>query len=210
VSELGALRARSFNHTLMSRTAVGRVLVLIGLCTITWWALEMASTRAFQREQTVSFSRAVPRASTAPGRTLPSASAIVVPPHGPVGRLEIPRLHLAIMVLEGDDERTLGKAAGHLPDTVMPWEHGNAAIAGHRDTLFRPLKDIKRGDEIRLTTPAGLLTYLVTELKITTPDDVDVLAPTTNQVLTLVTCYPFYYIGSAPKRMIVRAERVAG
>jgi len=191
----------------MFRRILAVVLVAIGLCSIAWWGYQRTSAHAFQREQTVAFTKSIPRPAP---RTASSAvpSATIVPPHGPVGRLDIPRVHLSVMILEGDDEATLAQAVGHLPDTVMPWEPGNSAVAGHRDTFFRPLKDVKEGDEIRVTTPEGPLVYRITDKKITTPDDVQVLAPTTNQVLTLVTCYPFYYIGSAPKRMIIRAERV--
>jgi sortase A len=193
----------------MFRRILGSILVVIGLGSVAWWGYQMRSAHAFQREQTVTFTKSIPRAAE-PGASLATPYATIVPPHGPVGRLDIPRVHLSVMILEGDDDATLAKAVGHLPDTVMPWERGNSAVAGHRDTFFRPLKDVREGDEVRVTTAEGPLVYRITDKKITTPDDVQVLAPTTNQVLTLVTCYPFYYIGSAPKRMIIRAERVQG
>jgi sortase A len=142
------------------------------------------------------------RASSAP-------SGIAVPLHGVIGRLEIPRLQVGVIVLEGDDEETLAKAVGHLPDTAMPWERGNSALAGHRDTFFRPLRNAKKGDEIRVVTPAGTTIYKVTQIRITSPDDAQVLAPTSVPSLTLVTCYPFYYIGPAPRRFVVHAERAS-
>jgi sortase A len=90
----------------------------------------------------------------------------------------------------------------------MPWENGNSALAGHRDTFFRPLKGVRAGDEIRLVSPRGTFVYRVRETRVVDPDDLAVLAPTPQPELTLVTCYPFYYVGHAPRRYIVRAERV--
>jgi sortase A len=122
-----------------------------------------------------------------------------------IGRLEIPRLNLSVMVVEGEDEELLARAVGHLPDTALPWESGHAVFAGHRDTFFRPLKDLRDGDAIRLTTIRGTFAYRVTSTKIVEPDDVSVLAPRPVRSLTLVTCYPFVYVGRAPKRFIVHA-----
>jgi sortase A len=123
-----------------------------------------------------------------------------------VGRLEIPRLHLSVMVMEGDDDATLARAVGHVPGTALPWETGNAVMAGHRDTFFRPLKNLRSGDEIRMTTPRGTFNYRVVRTEIIDPDDVSVLAPMPNRSLTLVTCYPFAYVGPAPQRFIVQAR----
>jgi LPXTG-site transpeptidase (sortase) family protein len=122
--------------------------------------------------------------------------------------LDIPRLSMSTPVVRGDDDATLQLAAGHLPDTPKPWEPGNSAIAGHRDGLFRPLKNIRVGDEVFVRTTRGDLRYRVSDTRIVTPDDLSVLRPTASHTLTLITCYPFYYVGSAPKRFIVHAERV--
>lgn len=100
-------------------------------------------------------------------------------------------------------------SAGHLPDTPWPWQPGNSAIAAHRDGRFRALRHIKVGDDVRLRTARGELRYRVRELSIVEPDDLSVLAPREKSSLTLITCYPFTYIGNAPKRFIVRAERLA-
>ena len=124
--------------------------------------------------------------------------------------LDVPRLNLSTPVIEGDDGRTLQRAAGHLPDTPLPWEHGNSAIAAHRDGLFRPLKDVRVGDEIRFRTTREAFVYRVARTSIVQPDDVSVLGPRGGSALTLITCYPFYYVGSAPKRFVVFAERVSG
>jgi sortase A len=129
-----------------------------------------------------------------------------VPDNGIVGRLEIPRVGLSVMVVNGDDDDTLSRAVGHLRGTAFPWEIGNTAMAGHRDTFFRPLKEVREGDAIRITTVLGTFTYRVTGTEIVGPDDVSVLAPTPYRALTLVTCYPFVYVGRAPKRFIIHAR----
>lgn len=125
-----------------------------------------------------------------------------------VGRLEVPRLGLSVMVVEGDEEETLSLAAGHLPDTPWPWQPGNSAIAGHRDTFFRPLKNVRVHDAVRLVTLRGTFDYTVTSTRIVDADDLSVLDASGSSVLTLVTCYPFGLLGSAPQRFVVRAVRV--
>ena len=126
-----------------------------------------------------------------------------------LARLDAPALRLSATVLEGSDPATLGRAAGHIEQTPLPGEPGNIGIAGHRDTVFRPLRNVKAGDELTLTTADRIFTYRVSETSIVNPQDVSVLDPTPRQALTLVTCYPFTYIGAAPKRFIVRAELIA-
>lgn len=161
------------------------------------YAYESVEARRFQAEQAAVFAQA---AQT-------RAAPLTVRTGALVGMLEVPRLQLTTPVIEGDDERTLKRAVGHLPDTPMPWENGNSALAGHRDGLFRPLKDVKVGDEIRFRTTRDEFRYRVTKTSIVMPDDVSVLASKSPASLTLITCYPFYYVGSAPKRFIVHAER---
>ena len=124
-----------------------------------------------------------------------------------LGRMDIPRLGLSIAVLQGTNSRTLRLGAGHIKGTSFPGEAGNSAIAGHRDTFFRELKDIRSNDEIQLQTTIGLFHYRVDWIKIVSPDDISVLAPSTESVLTLVTCYPFYFVGPAPNRFVVRAHK---
>jgi sortase A len=123
-----------------------------------------------------------------------------------IGRLEVPRLGMSAMVREGDDAATLRHAVGHIPQTALPGESGNAGLAGHRDTFFRGLKSVRIGDRLIATTPRGTAEYVVQRISIVDPDDVSVLNPTSGPTLTLVTCYPFYYIGAAPRRFIVHAE----
>jgi sortase A len=125
-----------------------------------------------------------------------------------IGRLRIPRLDVAVMVREGAGESTLRRAVGHIPGTGLPGQIGNVALAGHRDTFFRPLRNIRKDDVIDLETGRGTLHYLVQSTQIVSPSDVGVLKASAGKTLTLVTCYPFYYVGSAPKRFIVRAVEV--
>lgn len=126
-----------------------------------------------------------------------------------IGRIKVPRVGVSAIVMEGVGKRTLRRGAGHIPSTALPSaDGGNVGIAAHRDSFFRGLKDIREDDTIELTTLEGTFRYEVEWTKIVKPDDVSVLAPTGDASLTLVTCYPFYYVGSAPKRFIVRARRV--
>ena len=126
-----------------------------------------------------------------------------------IGRIQIPRLNVAAMVREGADTGTLSRAVGHIPGTALPGAPGNVGLAGHRDTFFRALSKIKKHDVINFTTVEGNFRYQVESTTIVGPRDVGVLAASDRDTLTLVTCYPFYYIGSAPKRFIVRATQIA-
>jgi len=127
---------------------------------------------------------------------------------GMIGRLDIARLGVSAAVFEGTDDITLRRALGHIAGTGLPGQAGNIGISGHRDTFFRPLRDIRKDDVVGLTTPMGEYRYRVVSTRIVRPSEVGVLAPGRNEVLTLVTCYPFYYIGPAPRRFVVRAERI--
>jgi sortase A len=129
---------------------------------------------------------------------------------GLIGRLEIPRLGLSVIVIEGEDNTTLRRAAGHVPGTPLPGRLGNVGVTAHRDTFFRPLRNIQRNDMIRLTTLQGEYRYRVVSTRVVSPDNVAVLDSTGGEFLTLVTCHPFYFVGPAPNRFIVRAERVTG
>jgi len=123
----------------------------------------------------------------------------------PMAVLQIPKIHLSVPLLDGTDDLTLNHAVGHIAGTARPGEPGNIGIAGHRDGFFRGLKDIKRGDAIELRTAHGTDTYDVDQIQIVTPDNVGVLRSRPVPSLSLVTCYPFYFIGSAPKRFVVTA-----
>jgi sortase A len=125
-----------------------------------------------------------------------------------IGRVDVDRLGISVAVVEGAREGDLAHAAGHLVGTALPGQPGNAAIAAHRDTFFRPLRNIRPNDMVRVTTPEGEFRYRVVWTRIVEPDDVAVLHPDGKEELTLITCYPFYYVGEAPRRFIVRAKRV--
>jgi sortase A len=124
----------------------------------------------------------------------------------PLAVLRIPKIDLEVPVLAGTDELTLNRAVGHIAGTARPGEGGNVAIAGHRDGFFRGLKDVEVGDRLELETLAGAAHYVISDLLIVDPQDVYVLAPTEIPTVTLVTCYPFYYVGKAPRRFIVHAR----
>lgn len=121
--------------------------------------------------------------------------------------LRIPRLKLEVPVFDGIEDRLLDRGVGRIPDTARPGQPGNTGIAGHRDSFFRGLKDVKAGDEIELATREARLRYIVERTWIVDPEELSVLEPTPVSSLTLVTCYPFYYVGAAPRRFIVRAVR---
>lgn len=145
-----------------------------------------------------------------PNVSAPTPEAPLHPPalNAVIGRLEIPRLNLAVMVREGAGENTLRRAVGHIPGTALPGNLGNVGLAGHRDTFFRALRNIRKDDTIELETTGGTYRYVVNSTRIVTPRDVSVLKASGGETLTLVTCYPFYYVGSAPKRFIVHATQV--
>lgn len=124
----------------------------------------------------------------------------------PIARLEIPAIDLSVMVLEGTDELTLNRAVGRIEGTAMPGETGNFGVAGHRDGFFRGLKDLSNDDLVKVTTLSGVYQYRVDDIQIVKPSDLRVLKDSSSPTLTLVTCYPFYYVGDAPKRFIVKAR----
>jgi sortase A len=126
-----------------------------------------------------------------------------------LGRIEISAIGLEAMIMEGTDAKTLRRAVGHISGTPLPGQQGNVAIAGHRDTFFRALRNIREDDEITLTTLAGSYRYRVNSIKVVEPDNTAVLDNSDGAILTLVTCYPFYFVGPAPKRFVVRAHRVS-
>lgn len=137
----------------------------------------------------------------------PRSSIAIAPRRGDVlARLAIPRLDTELFVIEGGGERELRRGPGHLAGTVLPGAAGNCVIAGHRDTHFRVLKDIRVGDEIVLATEGRRFVYRVKGTSVVSPRNTSALQPTADAELNLITCFPFYYVGSAPKRFVVRAQ----
>jgi sortase A len=185
--------------------AVERVLFGIAAAALGWYAT--VSIDAAREQAALSHELETTRTAAA---TAAAAPAVPPAPRALVGRIEIPRVRLSALAREGVDLRTLRASAGHVPGTAMPGTAGNAAFAAHRDTFFAPLKDVRQGDDIVVTTPDGDYHYRVTGTRVVDPDAISVLAATPDATLTLVTCYPFDYIGRAPRRFIVRARLVSG
>lgn len=184
------------------RRILESLLLLAGVLAIDVWIWSHAVTAIFQRLDERNFERR--RTSISPVQPmLPSPGR-----DARLGRLIIPRLHLRTMVREGVGEDTLSIAAGHIPSTALPGQRGNVGIAAHRDTLFRGLKDIHKDDLILFETVSGSYRYRVERTEIVKPNDVSVLNSDNSPELTLVTCYPFYYVGNAPDRFIVKARQV--
>ncbi len=202
-----------------------RALLIAGALLLGWCGWTLAEAHAWQRYASWSLERhrrgeqasvtgylatrvGLVRESRAPApASLPEAEP--VPSAGDlVGRIEIPRLGLSAIVFEGDDDRTLKLGVGHIPGTALPGPRGNMALAAHRDSFFRPLREIRRTDEIEVTTALRTYRYRVSDVAIVGPDDVAVLRDTPAPSLTLVTCYPFWWVGNAPKRFIVHASRI--
>jgi sortase A len=125
-----------------------------------------------------------------------------------IGEIQVPRLGLKAIVVQGDSPANLKRAVGHLSKSALPGEWGNVALAGHRDTFFRTLRDIRLGDEIKFKTRERSFEYLVESIEVVAPTDIRVLESSTGHDLTLLTCFPFHYVGPAPNRFVVRAREV--
>lgn len=124
-----------------------------------------------------------------------------------LGKLEIPRLRLSVMIMEGVADKTLRLGGGHIPGTTYPGAPGNSGFAAHRDTFFRKLRNVRKDDLIQFTTRSQTFAYRVASTAVVSPADAGVLAPTSSETITLVTCFPFSFIGPAPKRFVVHAVR---
>jgi sortase A len=180
---------------------VERLLLLAGAILLGAWSRTAIEARAWQlagaaRLQVIASQPGVERAR----------ARAVARSRGIVGRIQVPRLGLSAVVGEGTSDRTLARAVGHLRRSALPGENGNVVLAGHRDTYFRKLRGVRRGDLIRVTTPDGEFRYRVESLAVVDPGRRDVLEHGRRPALTLVTCYPFEAIGPAPRRFVVRAR----
>lgn len=203
-----------------------RALLLIGILCLGIYAWSRLDTWLFDRAQSARLEQALahpekkrPAAETDSFESFRKGAERELPEKKPstpapaegdlIGRIAVERLGVSAIVLEGVGNRELRRGAGHIPATPLPGQgEGNVGIAAHRDSFFRALKDIREDDTIELTTLDGTFRYKVEWTKIVKPADVSVLEPTDEPALTLVTCYPFYYVGSAPERFIVRAHRI--
>lgn len=190
-----------------------RVLFAVGISLLSYFAFVLTDAWLFQRaegrrlEQLLLARQETSRATPPSASAAQAEAAMAAAAAGLVGRIAIPRLDLLLVVVEGVSKADLRRAVGHIPGTSLPGQPGNVGIAGHRDTFFRPLRDIRLNDAITLTTLRGEYRYRVVSTRIVMPTAVEVLHPDGNQILTLVTCYPFNFVGAAPFRFIVRAER---
>ena len=196
------------------RRILERGLLIIGLVCLGYFGYVSAETALYQAYETRELDAilaSVPEArleTTVPVDDHPSPPRAQPRSGSLLGRLEIPRLHVSAIVRAGSDARTLRLAIGHIGGTALPGEPGNVGLAAHRDTFFRRLGEIRVDDQVRLVTRDGTFTYRVEGTRIVDPQDVWVLDQTNDPALTLITCYPFRYIGSAPQRFIVRAQLV--
>lgn len=186
-----------------------RILIGIGLVSLGYFgyvSVESHLYQAFENRELDAILASVPGPARATSSSLRPRSR---PAEGSaIGRIEIPRLGVSVVIRAGSDARTLRLAVGHVPGTALPGEIGNIGLAGHRDTFFRRLRNIQPDDEIRIVTGDGTFLFRVENTRVVTPQDTWVLDATKAATLTLVTCYPFTYLGSAPQRFIVRATEV--
>jgi sortase A len=196
----------------------------VGILALSYCCFVQLDTRLYQAYQTWRFERALkglkPAISSveqfhpSPLPALAEADRARVesaaPEGSPLGRIEISTIGLAAMIAEGTGRKTLQRAVGHIPGTPLPGQPGNVVITGHRDTFFRGLRNIHKDDEITLTTLNGTFRYRVDSTQVVEAEDTEVLDHSDDAILTLVTCYPFYFVGPAPKRFVVRAHRIPG
>jgi sortase A len=184
--------------------------VIAGCASLSFVAYAVLDARVFEVRENRRLDLMIQQSVLASSTTLDS-HAQNIPKVGEVlGRISIKRLGVSVIFMEGLTPKILRRGVGHVPGTPLPGEIGNVALAGHRDTFFRPLERIRLDDEILITTTASTARYRVDSVKVVDLNDVEVLAPATNSTLTLITCYPFYFMGSAPRRFIVHASRIPG
>lgn len=181
---------------------IQRLFLWAGVAALAYAGGTTAYSEAFQRYQSRELEKAV--------RSHPGSAVAKESPDlhegDVVGKLEVPRIGLSVIVLQGIQESTLVAGAGHVPGTPLPAVEGNVVIAAHRDTFFRKLNVIKAGDSIRLSVGTRTYEYVVETMEIVDPENPQIMLSRAYSELTLITCYPFYYVGSAPKRFIVRAR----
>jgi sortase A len=185
-----------------------RSLLLLGIAGIGIWAFSHISSTVFQYWANRILDRGV-EGPAVTGANQRGTAGKSVAEGTLLGRLDIPRLHVQSVVREGVGNVTLSLAVGHIPGTALPGQRGNIAVAGHRDTFFRALRSIGKNDLIRFQSGGNSYVYSVENTEIVKPSDVQVLESRQYPELTLVTCYPFSYVGSAPDRFIVKARQVA-
>lgn len=186
-----------------------RALLLIGTLALVLWGATALDAARFQSEAGRRLDALLARVSPFDGSATAERTRAEVGASGIVGRIRIPSARIAAVVAEGLEARTLMRAVGHVAGSAFPGEHGNVALAGHRDQHFRGLGRVRQGDTIHVETPDGAFRYRVDRTLVVPPSRVDLIAPTRTPSLTLVTCYPFEALGNAPARFVVRARQLA-
>jgi sortase A len=189
-------KASSFWQTKILRGAC-HLLLAFGIFALGYAGIVFADSHIYQAVEIQKFER-----------TSPPPSPRILAEGDILGELQVPRLGLDAIVVQGDSTADLRRAVGHLSESAIPGEWGNVALVGHRDTFFRPLRDIRLGDEIKFKTRERSFEYVVEAIEVVAPTDIRVLETSTGHDLTLVTCFPFHFVGPAPKRFVVRAREV--
>jgi len=174
--------------------------MVLGYCGMYWLSASLQQAGGnLELDRLLATNRA---AKSIPGKM----QQLEIPDGGLVGKVEIPRLQLSAVVFQGVDDSELSEGVGHVDQSALPGQTGNVVLAAHRDSFFRGLRNIRQGDRIQIVTENGQHEYLVRSTEIVKPTDVRVMAPTPDSEVTLITCYPFYFVGHAPKRFIVHAQ----
>ena len=198
--------ARAGDNIVMLKT-LEKLLCLVGIVFLGIFGTHLVAEEIKRNDDLAAFKAMPEQALWSEGRIAAFEESLSQPTSDVLGILEIPRLKLEVPVYDGASDLHMDRGAARIEGTALPGEPGNLGVAGHRDGYFRVLKDIALGDEIRITTVRGPESFVVQELSIVDPTAVEVLDPTEQQSVTLVTCYPFYFVGHAPERFIVRAVR---
>ncbi len=193
-------------HRLLIWSSVASIVA--GLACLAWFVVYQVDAAVYEQRQTALIEEAAKDESPVPETRLVSRQSLRADPKV-LGRMEIPRLGVSGVIREGADAKTLRRAVGHVPKTARPGEKGNVVLAAHRQQQFRGLRDVRQGDRIRVTTPQGRFDYEVERIWAVGPQEVSVMDATPGRQITLLTCYPFDYVGPAPQRLVVRARQVA-
>jgi sortase A len=203
---LAAARRPSFQR------AAERVLFATAVVSLTWCAWTLLDAAQYERRQERRLNALAADAYGPPKTPFAPLGALATRTEtsksGLIGRIELERLGLTAVVSEGIENRTLRRSVGHVPGSAFPGETGNVVLAAHRDRHFRPLRKVRAGDLVRVTTPDGTFDYRVEFSQVVEADSTELVADVEEPVLTLVTCYPFYFVGDAPQRFVVRARLV--
>jgi sortase A len=198
IKQINLLMAKARPY--VSRRMVSLALVIIGVVLLCYVAGEYWGMYRSQQNLEAEWQRQAATVST-PGKT-------PIAPEMMLTRLEIPKIQVDAIVVEGASRKDLSEGPGHMKQTAEPGETGNAVITAHRDTFFRHIYELNKGDQIQVRRNGRTFTYEVTGRKIVMPEDISVIKPTNDPQLTLITCYPTYYIGPAPKRLVVFSKLV--